>query len=59
MGPSTSPTSGDSSRDLARIYGLGDFASVGFDAIPEVGGLAVLVAIKEERGGPFFSSRPC
>lgn len=41
-------------RDLARIYGLGDFESVGFDAVPDAGGLAVVVTTKEKRGGPFF-----
>lgn len=44
-------------RDLERIYGLGDFELVEFDALPEEGGegaLAVLVTVKEKRGGPFF-----
>jgi len=41
-------------RDLERIHGLGDFELVDFDAIPEKGGLALVVTVKEKRGGPFF-----
>lgn len=41
-------------RDLERIYGLGDFELVEFDAVPEEGGLAAVVRVKEKRGGPFF-----
>lgn len=41
-------------RDLERIYGLGDFELVDFEAVPEEGGLAAVVTVKEKRGGPFF-----
>ena len=41
-------------RDLERIYGLGDFESVDFEALPTADGLELLVVVREKRGGPFF-----
>ncbi len=41
-------------RDLERIFGLGDFEFVDFDALPNTDGLAIFVVVREKRGGPYF-----
>ena len=45
-------------RDLGRIYGLGDFEAVDFEAIPRRGSsprqLDLIIRVQEKRGGPFF-----